>query len=256
MEIFVTEYGKLFEDTSFVHVPNDHYLFVLNKSPASFEYEDWGILADAEQIICCCPGQGIRISGREKYMILDYLEFLPSANIPMEQLRLPTREPSHPSHFFELSDYFRRIFNLYNSADKYREQKMEGYLQILLYAAASGDENRPDNTHAGALHHQLRQLRRLISDDPTAFPTVEEAAAFVGLSRSRFQHLYQQYFHTGYVNDRIRSRMRRARSLLKNTDLPVADIARQLGYESETFFSRQFKQRIGVSPTVYRKMDV
>ena len=256
MPILEIEYGKLLEQTDFTHLPDESYLFLLNKSPATYEIDGKVLSAEAEQVLCCRPGQGISIRPLEKYLILDYVCFLAPANVPISQLELPERMPSHPPHFFELSDYFRRIFNLDNSADKYREQKMEAYLQVLIYALASGDENRPDNSHAGALHHQLRQLRRLISDDPTAFPTVEDAANYVGLSTSRFQHLYQQYFRTGYVNDRIRSRMFRARSLLKNTDLSVGDIARQLGYESETFFSRQFKQRIGVSPTVYRKMNI
>ena len=115
-------------------------------------------------------------------------------------------------------------------------------------------EFQPEMAEAVHLNSLDEDTRRFVPDE--VFETVEEAAAFVGLSPSRFQHLYQQYFKISYINDRIRSKMFRARSLLKDTDWTVARIAQHLGYETEAFFSRQFKQRNGVSPAVYRKMNV
>ena len=165
MPILEIEYGKLLEQTDFTHLPDESYLFLLTKSPACYEFDGKILSAEAEQALCCRPGQGISVRPLEKYLILDYVCFLPPANVPISQLELLERTPSHPSHFFELSDYFRRIFNLDNSADKYREQKMEAYLQILIYALASGDENRPDNSHAGALHHQLLRCRSCCSGE-------------------------------------------------------------------------------------------
>ena len=40
-------------------------------------------------------------------------------------------------------------------------------------------------------------------------------------------------------------RIRRACTLLKNTDLPVNDIARSVGYDDALYFSRLFRQKKG-----------
>ena len=42
--------------------------------------------------------------------------------------------------------------------------------------------------------------------------------------------------------------------LLKNTDTHIKEIATQLGYCNEFYFSKTFKKVVGFTPTEYRKM--
>lgn len=51
----------------------------------------------------------------------------------------------------------------------------------------------------------------------------------------------------------IQNRIARARALLTETDLPLKAVAARLGYDTEYFFARQFRQIVGVAPGVYRK---
>lgn len=51
----------------------------------------------------------------------------------------------------------------------------------------------------------------------------------------------------------LQKRLATARALLADTDLPLKAIARQLGYSSEAFFSRQFKTHSGVAPGAFRR---
>lgn len=48
-------------------------------------------------------------------------------------------------------------------------------------------------------------------------------------------------------------RIRRACTLLKETNLPISDIARSVGYDDSMYFSRLFKQHKKKTPTQYRK---
>ena len=47
-------------------------------------------------------------------------------------------------------------------------------------------------------------------------------------------------------------RMRLAERALRDDDVPVADLARSLGYASESAFSHAFKRMMGASPNHYR----
>lgn len=49
------------------------------------------------------------------------------------------------------------------------------------------------------------------------------------------------------------ARILRARTLLTDTDLPISEIAAQCGFETLSYFSRIFRQDVGLSPTDYRK---
>ncbi|MDL2257071.1 helix-turn-helix domain-containing protein [Bacteroidales bacterium OttesenSCG-928-I14] len=48
-------------------------------------------------------------------------------------------------------------------------------------------------------------------------------------------------------------RLNEAKQRLKNTDMPVSEIAFQLGFEDPSYFSRFFKKKTGVSPVEFRE---
>ncbi|WP_152048407.1 helix-turn-helix domain-containing protein [Aureimonas psammosilenae] len=48
-------------------------------------------------------------------------------------------------------------------------------------------------------------------------------------------------------------RLETSRALLSESDRPVGDIARNLGYSDSTAFWRAFKTRTGMTPHGYRK---
>ena len=47
-------------------------------------------------------------------------------------------------------------------------------------------------------------------------------------------------------------RIARARQLLTMTSLSVKEIARQVGYDTQFYFSLRFKKQTGQNPTAYR----
>ena len=53
-----------------------------------------------------------------------------------------------------------------------------------------------------------------------------------------------------YIKERA---MRRASRLLAETELPMAQIAKQCGYTHRTKLTRAFKERFGVAPVEYRR---
>ncbi|MEK8132074.1 response regulator [Paenibacillus filicis] len=66
----------------------------------------------------------------------------------------------------------------------------------------------------------------------------------------KFKDTYQKTI-VMYLTD---LKIERAKSMLSGTSLSVAEIANQLGYEDENYFSKVFKKQVGVSPSPYRKL--
>jgi len=81
-----------------------------------------------------------------------------------------------------------------------------------------------------------------------------------GVARAVFlnEHYFCRVFkaHTGltFMSYLSRIRMEKAKQLLRETDLSVSDIARQVGYNDPNYFSRVFRRTEGVSPLVYRRI--
>ncbi|MBQ3865363.1 MAG: helix-turn-helix domain-containing protein [Clostridia bacterium] len=83
--------------------------------------------------------------------------------------------------------------------------------------------------------------------------SIETLAARAGLSPSHFRALFKE--KTGqsvlqFQNDR---KIRRACDLLKSGGANVSEIAAVLGFSSVYYFSRLFKEKMGVSPSDYAR---
>lgn len=84
--------------------------------------------------------------------------------------------------------------------------------------------------------------------------TVESLARLVSMSPSHFSRLFKK--HTGYTPYEylIKIRIDNAKSLLKRTDLPVAEIAFSIGFNSPSSFIYTFRVKTGISPSRFRSM--
>lgn len=82
---------------------------------------------------------------------------------------------------------------------------------------------------------------------------LKELAQSVELSASHFSRLFLT--RTGYspIAYLIQLKIQHSCRLLDHTDLPVADVAREAGFEDQFYFSRQFRKVMNMSPTAYRK---
>ena len=93
---------------------------------------------------------------------------------------------------------------------------------------------------------------RAMLDEPGAPHTVDSLAELAGMSRSAFAARFSSAYGNGPIVLLRELRLRRAATLLKNSDLPVKRIAQMVGFNSRTAFSRVFEQYIGNSPSEYR----
>jgi AraC-like DNA-binding protein len=82
--------------------------------------------------------------------------------------------------------------------------------------------------------------------------TIADLADEVGISRSALVERFSRYLSEPPMTYLMRWRLQLAAESLKKTSRGVADIATDIGYESEAAFSRAFKREFGQPPGQYR----
>lgn len=106
---------------------------------------------------------------------------------------------------------------------------------------------------AAGLDARIDKVITHVRNHPDVRLSLEQAAALSTLSPDYFSRLFKSTTGTSYREYVLQTRLERARYFLEETDLPVGQIARLLGYDDIFLFSRQFKQHYGYPPSKTRK---
>jgi AraC-like DNA-binding protein len=106
---------------------------------------------------------------------------------------------------------------------------------------------------AGVTDFRVRKSIRLMSESPGAEIELDSIAREAGLSRPHFYRLFRT--QTGvtphlYLNTLI---MEQALDALVTTEAPIVDIGFDLGFSSQSGFTRFFAANVGMAPTDYRR---
>jgi AraC-like DNA-binding protein len=125
------------------------------------------------------------------------------------------------------------------------------FIQILRAWAAGADAE--PNWLAGALDPQIGLALSALHRDPAHDWKVEELAQACCLSRSAFTARFVARVGMPPVAYLAHVRLDAATDLLRDTALPVARIAANVGYTSEAAFSRAFRRRYGTPPARWRR---
>jgi|GEM_PF-190817 len=170
---------------------------------------------------------------------------------------LPAKTLAKWPEFYQLEDVdfihgvMRRIIRLEFLNPAAASGLLQGLLLDLL--------KRPLFPKAALSAHQSRRSTilslaeeiRSATDAPV--PGVSAMAASVGLSLAHFSRLFHEVIGQSPRDFVLDIRLRRARHLLMECDLTVQEIAERLGYRDPFFFSRQFREKIGMPPNAYRR---
>ena len=106
---------------------------------------------------------------------------------------------------------------------------------------------------AGLTDIRLSRALHAIFEQPAKAYTVDGLAMTAGMSRSSFAAAFRRTFALSPMNFVKLVRLRRATELLISTTLPVAEIAKRVGFSSRANFSVAFSERHGMDPSRFRR---
>ncbi|MFB9753010.1 AraC family transcriptional regulator [Paenibacillus hodogayensis] len=81
--------------------------------------------------------------------------------------------------------------------------------------------------------------------------SVDELAALSGVSRYHLMRGFKERYGKSIVEYLTEIRLLHAKKLMRESDLPVGEIAGRVGFRSEPYFRTVFKKEVGIAPAVY-----
>lgn len=123
---------------------------------------------------------------------------------------------------------------------------------VLLVRRVTDDEPAESGWLFGATDPRLIEAVIAILEHPAREHTLTSLAAAAGMSRSGFAARFALAFGRSPIEFLKSVRLCHAAQLLETTDLPVGAVARSIGYESRTYFSRAFRKAYGTDPQSFR----
>lgn len=155
--------------------------------------------------------------------------------------------------------FLHEISAALNSAARIKDPAANLFTETLFNTACArllhsyGEVRYPLSGPARLTDDQLRVAIDYIQDHiqgPLDLASISRAA---GLSEFHFARLFKAATGKTPFQFVTRTRMERARQLLRKTRIPIFEIAERVGYQKTSHFSARFRKICGCKPGSYRK---
>ncbi|WP_167956515.1 AraC family transcriptional regulator [Anaerosporobacter faecicola] len=162
------------------------------------------------------------------------------------KLRMNFEEYQKVSHMIEemMMEYRLR-------KEGWQEMLKSCFLHLIIYL--SRIYKLPEKTD----HHDLIYIANAVSyieNHYTETLTVQQLAQIAYLSERHFSRIFQNTYQISPMQYVIKLRLHHASLLLKNTELPITEIATQSGFTDNNYFARIFKRYYHCTPSSFRSL--
>lgn len=148
-----------------------------------------------------------------------------------------------------MQDIFDKVSLIVNSQPKiYDESSLVSLFTEAVFRLSKSFPESENNSDAA-------KLKTFIDANTSRIVKNEELSAHIFRSADYcIKHFYDAYGITPY-NYQLSNKISAAKNMLKNTSMPIYEIADALGYSDPQYFSGLFRKKTGLTPREYRKFS-
>ncbi|MDN4603239.1 AraC family transcriptional regulator [Paenibacillus sp. F6_3S_P_1C] len=129
-------------------------------------------------------------------------------------------------------------------------------LLLRIYRKMSSERSVNPSLCSSQKQTSVSRVLHYLNQNYTENVSLDDLSKILHLNKYYICHSFKET--TGYTisNYVIRKRVAEAKKLLLSTDTPILSISETLGFNTPVYFSRAFKQYVGVSPQLFRKNEL
>ncbi|WP_238186318.1 AraC family transcriptional regulator [Paenibacillus sp. L3-i20] len=184
----------------------------------------------------------------QRPFVLTYIHFAVNEQIDLIPVRY--RMLSDTVDFEYMLSRYVRLFLVQTYA---AQEEAKLVLKALLIQLLRADHQAPvEKKGSNQLTEAIHEIANYIRQNPSIAHRVEDLSSRAQLSPRYFSMKFKEMIGMSVQTYMIRTRIERAQHLLMHAGMNVTEVADALGYRDIFFFSRQFKQYTGRSPSEIR----
>ena len=218
----------------------------------------------AHSMACCADSammfpleysEGISISVDLKQLSSICPEFLRETGVQAERFQehFCSGKPSAIPTCSELEHIFAPLFSVEASL-RLPLLKLK-VLELLIYLSCLKPREKELTQYFSQQTELIKEIHQQLTEHLEQRFTIEELSKQYLINTSTLKEVFKAVYGLPIATYMKEYRVHQAMKLLRETDATIADIAAQVGYETQGKFSKAFKDVTQVLPTEYRKMQ-
>jgi len=128
--------------------------------------------------------------------------------------------------------------------------------EILFFGKAATSQKAISDSAKKNYLPKIETVRNFIHNDFATDISLNDLSAQAFMSPFHFSRTFKQFTHTSPYQYLLQFRISHAEYLLKNTDLPVAEVASSSGFNHPDYFSAAFTKKNKMSPSEYKSAGI
>jgi len=232
------------------------YLLLLIKSKGSFHVGEDNLVAMPGSMILYRKGSPQLYAAYGEEYVNDWIHFDFEENEEelLNELGIPCDTLIELGDVRGMSMLLKNICYEFYSSNRFRNESIESYMKLIFFKL-SEKMNYDNKEISSDYHEKMSLIRSQIYSSPQISWNIEGMAKQLQISRSHLEHTYKTIFGLSPMQEVIESRISYGKYLLTSTSMPITQIADYCGYHSDIHFMRQFRQKTGMTPSEFRKME-
>lgn len=177
---------------------------------------------------------------------------------------LSTRSPTHDHYMIfrtqdepDIRTLFVHLLCEYYSDRPYRKPLIQGYFQLIFLYLLRLHQQDSDGQMVQILSTHNRKVVDILYYIEQHYTncTLQELAEHFGYHPKYISAMLREMTGSSFKQIQVRERMKEAGRLLTETDVPIQEIAAQVGVTNLSSFYRTFREYYGMLPDAYRHQD-
>lgn len=109
--------------------------------------------------------------------------------------------------------------------------------------------------YRGEGYEQVRKIDDYINRNYSQSFSLDDIADHVGYTKQYFCSVFKQHYKMTLVEYLNEFRIGKAKELLADSSTTISEIGSRVGFNSNSYFTRIFKQSTGITPSEYRGLS-